>query len=114
MKPGDKISQYYADDYLRCDLAQAERQVLMLGVCRTQGELDALVDFVFNLGIGRLKESTLLKVIRVGGSRANIEHEFMRWVYAGGKRLPGLVKRRQWEVERFFDRESVQLSELRV
>ena len=113
VKPGDRISQYYADDYLRCDLAQAERQVLMLGVCRTQGELDALVDFVFNLGIGRLKESTLLKVIRVGGSRANIEHEFMRWVYAGGKRLPGLVKRRQWEVERFFDRESPQLSELK-
>ena len=34
-----------------------------------------------------------------------IRKEFMRWVYAGGKRLKGLEKRRQWEAERFFQSE---------
>ena len=33
----------------------------------------------------------------------NIVEEWMHWVYAGGKQLPGLVKRREWEAERFFD-----------
>jgi lysozyme len=32
-----------------------------------------------------------------------IQKEWMRWVFAGGKRLPGLVKRRQWECNRFFE-----------
>jgi lysozyme len=32
-----------------------------------------------------------------------ITKEWKRWVYAGGKQLPGLVKRRDWEAERFFD-----------
>jgi lysozyme len=58
---------------------------------------------VFNLGISRLRASTLLKVIRAGGSEANIRHEFLQWVLADGRRLKGLVKRRQWEADRFFE-----------
>jgi lysozyme len=108
---GDRISRYLADDYLRCDLAQTERQVLALGVAETQGQLDALVSFAFNMGIGRLKASTLLKVISVGGSEANIRAEFMRWVYADGKKLAGLVRRRRWETDRYFE-ESPRLEEL--
>ena len=65
--PGDRITQWYADDLLAEDLKIAEKQVLQLGLfpeegedpsrypCTTQGQLDALTDFVFNLGIGRLK-----------------------------------------------------------
>ena len=61
------------------------------------------MSFVFNLGIGRLKSSTLLKVIREGGSMQQVKKEFKRWVYGGGKQLPGLVKRREWEARRFFE-----------
>ena len=61
------------------------------------------MSFAFNVGIGRLNRSALLKVIRNGGSKAQITHEFKRWVFAGGHRMPGLVKRREWEAKRFFE-----------
>ncbi len=101
--PGDRISQYLAEEYLREDIAKAERQVRVLGVCKTTGQLEALTSFVFNLGISRLRASTLLKVIRAGGSEANIRHEFLQWALADGRRMKGLVKRRQWEADRFFE-----------
>ena len=101
---GDKISQWWAEEELRWDIAIAERQVLALKVCKTQGQLDALVSFVFNLGIGQLKTSTLLKKVRCKKCRPkDIRNEFLRWVYGGGEKLPGLVWRRKWEAQRFFD-----------
>ena len=103
VRMGDKISEYWAKEMLREDIEEAEWQVKELGVVKTEGQLDALVSFVFNLGIGRLNTSTLLKVIRNGGSMQQIKKEFKRWVYAGGKQLPGLVKRREWEAKRFFE-----------
>ena len=103
VRMGDRISQYWAKEMLREDIEEAEWLVKELGVAKTEGQLDALVSFVFNLGIGRLKKSTLLKVIRKGGSMQQIKKEFKRWVYADGKVLPGLVKRREWEAKRFFE-----------
>ena len=103
VRMGDKISEYWAKEMLREDIEEAEWQVKELGVAKTEGQLDALVSFVFNLGIERLNTSTLLKVIRNGGSMQQIKKEFKRWVYGGGKKLPGLVKRREWEAKRFFE-----------
>ena len=103
VRMGDRITQYWAKEMLREDIEEAEWLVKELGVAKTEGQLDALVSFVFNLGIGRLKRSTLLKTIREGGSKAQITKEFKRWVYADGKLLPGLVKRREWEARRFFE-----------
>ena len=103
VRMGDRISEYWAKELLRDDIDEAERQVKELGVARNEAQLDALVSFVFNLGIGRLKESTLLRVIREGGSKADIKREFKRWVYAGGKKLKGLEVRREWEAKRFFE-----------
>ena len=103
VRRGDKISEYYAKVLLKQDIAEFEEEVKKLGVAQTEGQLDALVSFAFNLGIGNLKSSTLLKTIREGGSMLAIKREFKRWVYAGGKKLPGLVKRREWEARRFFE-----------
>ena len=103
VRMGDRITQYWAKEMLREDIEEAEWQVKELNVARTEGQLDALVSFAFNLGIGRLIRSTLLKTIRNGGSKAQITKEFKRWVYADGKQLPGLVKRREWEARRFFE-----------
>ena len=100
---GDRITAYYAKELLMDDLGEHEAAVRQLHVARTQGQFDALVSFVFNLGIGRLKGSTLLKTIRKGGSKAQITREFKRWVYAGGLQLPGLMRRREWEAKRFFE-----------
>ncbi len=103
VRMGDRISNYWAKELLKDDVREVEQQVQALGVAQTQGQLDALVSFAFNLGIGRLKNSTLLKVIREGGSKNTIKKEFKRWVYAGGKRLRGLERRREWEAKRFFE-----------
>lgn len=59
--------------------------------------LNAIVDFAYNLGVGRLQTSTLRRKINVQdweGARS----ELMRWVRGGGKVLPGLVARRKAEV----------------
>lgn len=103
VRKGDRISEYWATDLLMRDLQRFIEAVDELNVARTQGQFDALVSFAFNLGIGRLKSSTLLKVIREGGSHAQIRREFKRWVYAGGRRLKGLERRREWEAKRFFE-----------
>ncbi|MCR5238883.1 MAG: lysozyme [Prevotella sp.] len=103
VRQGDKISEYWAKELLMQDVAEVERQVKALGVAKTQGQFDALVSFAFNLGIGNLKRSTLLKCIREGRSMREIKRQFMRWVVAGGKRLKGLERRRAWEVQRFFE-----------
>ena len=103
VREGDKISPFWAQELLQKDIEECERAVKELQVARTEGQLDALVSLAFNIGIGRLKGSTLLKVIREGGSKTAITREFKRWVYAGGKRLRGLELRREWEAKRFFE-----------
>ena len=104
VREGDRISAYWAKELLREDVEEVAQDVLSLGVARTEGQLDALTSFAFNVGFGRLCRSTLLKTIRRGGSRNQIRREFKRWVYADGKRLRGLEKRREWEARRFFER----------
>lgn len=101
VKPGTRISAKKAEELLREDLARVSHGVLSLGVCRTDYELDALTDFSFNLGLGALKGSTLLRKIRAGAPIAEIEKEFLRWNKSGGVALKGLTKRRAWEAMRF-------------
>ena len=103
VRMGDHISAYWARELLKMDIEDTERAVRELDVARTEGQLDALVSLAFNIGIGRLKRSTLLRVIRGGGSKAAITREFKRWVYAGGQKLRGLELRREWEAKRFFE-----------
>lgn len=102
VRRGDRCSLEWAEELLRKDIEMAERQVLQLNVCYTQAQLDALVSFVFNLGIGKLKGSTLLHCIKRRDTAAIIMKEWRRWRFADGKPLPGLATRRQWEVNRFF------------
>ena len=103
VREGDRISPYWAKELLVKDVAEVEKAVSELQVARTEGQLDALVSLAFNIGIERLKGSTLLQVIRDGGTRNQIKKEFKRWVYAGGRRLRGLELRREWEAKRFFE-----------
>ena len=103
VKKGDKISQWYAEENLRKDIEMAERQVLALDVCEKQAQLDALVCLVFNVGIGKLKSSTLLTMIKAKWPKSVVMKEWKKWSYAGGKRLRGLERRRVWEANRFFD-----------
>ncbi len=100
---GDKISPWWAKELLVNDIAKVEEQVKALGVARTETQLDALVSFAFNLGIGRLKNSTLLRFIKEQRNMREIKREWNRWVFVRGQRLKGLERRRAWEAKRFFE-----------
>lgn len=67
----------------------------------TQGQWDALVDFLFNLGVGNFLSSTLRKRIIEDVDHDDIPNQFHRWNKAGGKVLMGLVKRREWEAQMY-------------
>lgn len=103
VKPGQRITQAQADQLLRGDLRQVEEQVNRLGVCRTQGQFAALVDFAYNCGLGNLLRSTLLRKIRHGAPLEQVQAEFRKWNKAGGKVLEGLSKRREWEARRWAE-----------
>ncbi len=68
----------------------------------TQNMFDALVSFTFNLGAGALKRSTLLKKLNCGDI-TGAAGQFERFVYAGGKVMRGLVRRRAAEKEIFLN-----------
>ena len=92
-----------AEQWLKEDLAPVEAYVNTIEQVRTQGQFDALVDFAYNLGLGNLKSSTLLRKIKEGAPTGDIQEQFRRWVYAGGKVLKGLVRRREWEAQRWAE-----------
>ena len=97
------LNEDEADALLRADLrvASGDVEMTVATLVLAQHELDALTSFVFNLGVGNLRSSTLLRVLR-NGDRRGAGAEFLRWVWAtkpnGDKvKLPGLVKRRHAE-----------------
>lgn len=97
----DKISRGLGESILMDDLHQFEEAVhRLVSVDLTQNQFDALVSFTFNLGPGALAKSTLLKKLNQGDYAA-AAREFNRWIYAAGKPLKGLVKRRQAETDLF-------------
>ena len=88
--------------FLRQDVAESERAVNQhVHVPLTQHQFDALVSFVFNLGAGNFRTSTLLKKLNARDYDGAAQ-EFGRWVQAGGKTLPGLVRRREAESALFL------------
>ena len=68
----------------------------------TQYQFDALVSFAFNVGLGNLSKSTLLKMVLSNPNDPNIALEFVKWNRGGGVVLKGLTKRRQKEAELYF------------
>ncbi len=86
------------DRILSQDLGRFERGVVRLcpAAVGRQGVFDALVSFAFNVGLGNLQRSSL----RMKTNRGELEEaadEFLKWTKAGGRVLPGLVKRRNDE-----------------
>lgn len=102
VKRSDKITKDEAENLLQNDLIYFESAICdFVKVPLNQNQFDALVSFVFNIGVGAFSTSTMLKFI-------NANHfplaagQFDRWVYAKGKKLEGLVKRRKEEKELFL------------
>ena len=99
---GQTISDDEVERLLAEDVAVAENAVNAQNLNLTQDQFDALVDFVFNLGAGNFNKSTLLKKLKADPNDPTIYDEFLRWVYAGGVKLLGLVRRRTDEANLYF------------
>ena len=100
VKEGDACTQDEAETLLADDLFKFEKIIhKQVKVPLKQNEFDALVSWVYNLGGGNLKESTLLRRINdnTDSSRGDIPHQIKRWNRAGGKVLDGLIRRREAE-----------------
>ena len=99
---GMVITQQKADDLLKQGVVQYENGVnSLVKVQLNQNQLDALVDFAYNLGVNALKGSTLLKKLNTG-DYAGAANEFTKWNKAGGKELAGLTRRREAEKSLFL------------
>jgi lysozyme len=94
-----KITIDEATELLMQDLEIAENAVnSLVKVGLSQFQYDSLVSFVFNVGRGNFAKSTLLKLVNAG-KVTEVKKEFGKWIYAGGKKLQGLINRRTADAE---------------
>lgn len=95
------ITLAQAEALLRADLLDTCRDVeSVLKVKVIDNQFAALVSFAYNVGIGNLKKSTLLRLVNAGDF-ANAANEFVKWNKAGGRVLAGLTRRREAEAKLF-------------
>ena len=95
----EEISQEEAETLLRIDVGSAERAVLrLIKVPLTDGQFDALVSFTYNLGSGALQCSTLRRKVNQQ-AHSEVPTQLTRWVWAGGRKLNGLIRRRAVEAK---------------
>lgn len=99
---GMTITKEQAEQLLKKDLERFEKGVSdLVKVDLNQNQFDALVSFSFNLGLGNLKSSTLLKKLNAS-DYIGASNEILRWNRAGGKVLNGLTRRRIAERDLFL------------
>ena len=101
-KLGDEVSQYAADCLLEKEIDEKALGVsnLLGKKVLTQNQFDSLVCFSYNVGIGALGKSTLLKKVLISPNDPTIKDEFLKWDKSTGKVLAGLKKRRlaEWNL----------------
>ena len=95
------ITQAEAERLLRGDLNRFEDAVKKtIKVALTQKEFDAIVSFAFNVGAGALEHSTFARRMNAGDSKPLcFKEEFIKWVNGSNGPLPGLVRRREAEID---------------
>ncbi len=103
VKANQKITKDKAEEFLKEDVKEVEIAINFHteDIDLTQNQFDALTSFVYNVGRSAFQYSTMLSYIKLRkfGSAGN---EFKRWVYSGGKKLRGLIRRREAEFELFI------------
>jgi lysozyme len=95
--PGRAWTQEYADQRMAADALRFAMATQSLCPDLTGNALCAIADFAYNLGESRLRASTLRKKINAGDF-AGAAVELRKWVNGGGRKLPGLVLRREAEI----------------
>lgn len=96
MRVGEKFTKSQCDELLAEDLLKHSAALSCIDTPLTDGQKAAFISFAYNVGTGAFCGSTLARRANAG-DMAGACSELDRWVYAKGKKLPGLVKRRQTE-----------------
>lgn len=97
------ITKQEAEELLKHLVVSYEKAVDTF--CRddiSQNQFDALVSFAYNVGVGNLQKSTLIKKVNANPKDVTIADEFMKWNKAAGRVLAGLTRRRQAEANLYF------------
>lgn len=105
VKMGMSITQQQAEMFLKEDIKPVETFLNGMCINYTQGQFDALTSWIFNLGQGNFKSSTMYKYIVARKSDLEITDQMVKWHNAGGKPLLGLMKRRCSEANMFLGKE---------
>lgn len=94
---GMKIDKAKAEEYLKSDVKHVEDKLNSQNLRLNQNQFDALVSLFFNVGTGHLPK--FLPDLKADPDSASVPERMLKYVYAGGKVLSGLVRRREAEVQ---------------
>ena len=103
VKLGDKITKERADslfEKISDSFAAKVKNCIQKDI--NENQFAALVSFAYNVGIGNLKSSTLLKKVNANPNDPTIMQEFKKWNRASGNVLAGLTRRREAEANLYF------------
>jgi len=97
------ISKLEALGLLKQDIIRSENAVIRnINTRLEQSQFDALVSFTFNIGSAALQRSTLRQKINFDADKSEIYNEFIRWVFVGRRKMPGLIRRREIEANLYL------------
>ncbi len=102
VKMGMKISRSMAEALLEEDLEIIERQLNRQGLQLNQNQFDALVSWIFNLGISKFNSSTMKKYLINGLPDEEVTDQMVRWVFVGKYPILGLKRRRVIEANLYL------------
>lgn len=110
VKRGDTCTKEEAEKFLHHDLKVAEAGLdALVTVPLTSNQRSALISFIFNLGVSKFKwykgKAPTLRLKLNAGDYTGAANEFPKWVYGGGARLRGLIRRRAKERELFLKKD---------
>lgn len=99
VQPNDTCTLQQAELWLELHVKRLVEPLQRLAPNATENEFNALLSFIYNVGLGNFKASTMLKLIRANTPASDVALQFKRWNKAGGRVLNGLTRRREAEAE---------------
>lgn len=102
VKMGQSITLAMAEDLLVEDIGPIERILNSMNINFRQEQFDALVSWIFNLGVGNFRNSTMYKRILENAGDEEITDQLIKLTYSGKQQLAGLIKRRVAEANLFI------------
>ena len=105
------VTEHQADEMLEYQIKLIRKDILkLIDIELTENQLNSLISFVYNVGIGNFKRSTLFKIIRLNPKSGRIADELRKWnkiTVKGVKKVSkGLVRRREKEIELYYKTEA--------